>query len=417
MGKSIRVIATVLLFATVVGCGRYVDSRNPVRSLPDGGPVPINLLARVNNTGSVTVSWEVSDSARVARFRIYVSDSTGSNYVLRDSTTGYGITIDGLLINQRYFFKVAAVMGGGLQGELSEAVSAKVMYLSITIQNDRKYTNTRDVQVRINSPPTETSHLMLSEDPTFADAVYVPLTGMQASFTLSEGDGVKTVYVRLQFSDGSQSGELLFDDIILDTHARIDSVFFTPSGVTFSAGETITFGLDASETGGDASVSFTGMTGMEKVSLFDDGTNGDLDAGDGVYLGYWVVPTTFALYNGHVTGSFTDAATNRASQITSQHLLNINSAPQPVELVAVVQSDTVDFTWTASSEQDFASYRLYRDISASVDTSDVLIALETSQNTVTFNYVLPDTGTYYFRVFVFDEHGLFAGSNVVIVAP
>ena len=67
----------ILLAAAVVGCSRYIDSRDPVRSLPDTGPVPINLTASLDN-GSVTISWEVADSAGIARFRAYVADSTGA---------------------------------------------------------------------------------------------------------------------------------------------------------------------------------------------------------------------------------------------------------------------------------------------------------------------------------------------------
>jgi len=418
--KSIWVIAAVLLsVAVIIGCSRYIESEDPVRSLPGEVPVPVNLVARVSNAGTVTLSWEVSDSASVARFRIYISDSTQSSYTLRDSTGSFSMTVDGLLANQRYFFKVAAVINEGLQGELSGAVSAKAMFLSITIANGKEYTNSRNVLIQINAPP-ETSHLMLSEDSTFADAVYVQFIGTQTSFTLSEGDGDKTVYARLLFGDGSQSGEPLFDDITLDTHARIDSVFFTPTGITFSPGDTVTFGLDAGESGGTARVSFTGVG---EVKLFDDGTNGDLTADDGIYHGNWIVPVTFTLYNGSVTGSFNDAAGNVAAQITAQQLLNINSPPEPVELLVVIEHDTTTtdttitatFNWTSSSIQDFASYRLYRGVSTSVDTSDVLVKVETNQNILTFAYELPDVNTYYFRVFVFDKHGLFAGSNLITV--
>jgi len=407
--KGIRPISIILLAMIVSGCSRYVDSRNPVRSLPETDPVPINLVARVDN-GSVTLNWEVDDSAGIAWFRVYVADSTEASYTLQDSTTGYSMTLDGLMINQRYFFKVAAVMNSGLEGELSEAVSAGVMYLSIVIQNDWEYTGARDVQVQINTAGEATSHVMLSEDSTFTGAVFSAYVGMQMSFRLSAGDGVKTVYARLQFVDGSQTGELLSDDIILDTRAKIDSVFFAPLGDTFSLGDTITFGLVAGEIDGEASVSFAGVS---NVPLFDDGTEGDLVAGDGIYSGYWVVPGNFTVNNGSVTGAFTDAAGNRAVQVTAQELLNVNNPPEPVELVAVLLPDTVSFTWTQDTEDDFASYRLYKGSTGSVSTADSLIAVETGRSAVTFRYALADATGYYFRIFVFDGHGLSTGSNMV----
>lgn len=409
--KGVRIIVMMLLAVAVAGCSRHVDSRDPLRSLPDAGPVPINLTAEVNNA-SVTIGWEVADSAGIARFRVYAADSSQADYARRDSTTGYAVTLEGLTVNQRYFFKVATVMNSGLEGELSAAISARIMYLSITIRNDREYTNTRDVQVQIHATP-ELSHLMLSEDSTFVGAVFVGLFGTQTSFTLSEGDGVKTVYARLQFGDGSQSGELLSDEIILDTRARIDSVFFSPSGVTFPAGDTITFGLDAGETGGEAEVAFTGVGA---VSLYDDGTSGDPNAGDGVYFGYWVVPPTFTLYDGSVTGSFTDAAGNRAGQITGQQLLNINNPPQPVTLVAFAEPETTArLTWTVSEEDDFFYYRVFASSAVDVDPPDTVIALIADQSTNTYSYSAPSTGRFYFQVFVHDKHGDSTGSVIVDV--
>ncbi len=218
MLKGVLAAVIIILVGPIIGCSRYVDSRDPVRSLPDAGPIPINLTARLGN-GFVTISWEVVDSADIALFRLYLADSTGAGYTLRDSTTGYSLTPGGLNVNERYYFKVAAVASSGLEGKLSEAVTARVTHLSIMIQSDREYTDSRDVQVQITCPPEETSHLMLSEDSTFADAVFVLFVSMETSFQLSEGDGVKTVYARLQFVDGTQSS-ILSDDIVLDTRVQ-----------------------------------------------------------------------------------------------------------------------------------------------------------------------------------------------------
>jgi hypothetical protein len=410
--KGVRVIVIILLAAAVVGCSRYIESRDPVRSLPDASPVPINLTARLDN-GSITISWEVADSADIARFRVYVADSSGIDYTPWDSTTGYSMTLGGLKINQRYFLKVATVANSGLESELSEAVTARVIYLSIMIQSDREYTNSRDVQVQISCPSEETSHLMLSEDSMFSDAVFVSFVSTETSFRLSEGDGVKMVYARLQFVDGTQSGELLSDDIILDTRARIDSVFFTPVGDTFSSGETVTFGLDAGETGGEASVAFTGV---EEVLLFDNGANGDLHARDGIYSGYWVIPPNFTLNDGNVTGSFTDAAGNGAIQITAQQPLNVNNPPDSVELFVVAEPEmTARLIWTVSEEYDFDHYRVFAsDTAGAYPPPDKVIALINDQSTNTYSYScqVADSGRYYFQVFVYDEHGASAGSNV-----
>ena len=303
--KGVRVIVIILLAAAVVGCSRYIESRDPVRSLPDAGPVPINLTARLDN-GSVTISWEVADSADIARFRVYVADSNGIDYTPWDSTTGFSITPEGLNINQRYFSKVATVAYSGLESELSEAVSARVMYISIMIQSDREYTNSRDVLIQISSPPEETSHLMLSEDSTFSDAVFVSFVDTQTGFTLSEGDGIKTVYARLQFFDGTRSG-ILSDDIVLDTRVL------------------------------------------------------------------------------------------------------------PVELFVVAEPEmTARLIWTVSEEDDFDHYRVFASSTAGVNLPDSMITLINDQSTDTYSYSrqVADSGCYYFQVFVYDEYGSSAGSNV-----
>lgn len=301
--KGVRVIVIILLAAAVVGCSRYIESRNPVRSLPDAGPVPINLTARLDN-GSVTISWEVADSADIARFRVYVADSTGLDYTPWDSTTGFSITLEGLKINQRYFLKVATVAYSGLESELSEAVSARIMHLSIMIQNDREYTNSRDVLIQVSSPPKETSHLMLSENPTLTDAVFVWFDSTGTSFQLSEGDGVKTVYARLQFTDGTRSG-ILSDDIVLDTRVL------------------------------------------------------------------------------------------------------------PVELFVVAEPEmTARLIWTVSEEDDFSHYRVFASSAVDENPPEMVIALITEASTNSYSHQVADSGWYYFQVFVYDEYGSSAGSNV-----
>ncbi len=407
-----RLVLVVLMMVMAAGCSRYIESRNPLHSLPQGGVVPENVRAYIEN-GAVTLRWEVADTANVERFRVYVSDSATTGFSLLDSTVENSITLEGLTVNKRYYFRVAAVLSTGLEWEPSETVSARVLYLSMMIQNDEEYTNSRYVQVRINTS-SEATYLRLSEDSTFADAEFVPYDSPQRSFTLSEGDGVKVVYAQVQFADGAMTGEVLSDDIILDTHVRIDSVYFMPTGTTFAPGDTVTFGMVTGETGGEASVGFTGVGG---IPLYDDGTNGDQVAEDGTYTGIWVVPAGFTLLDGSVGGSFTDAAGNRATPVSSLQLLNVNTPPEPVELLIIADtSDTVEFYWTESNDDNFASYRLYRDVSSEVSTSDELVAVETSRGTLHLTHILPDVGIrYYFRLFVYDEHGAFAGSNVVKV--
>lgn len=213
MRKAVAVSLIVLAMAAA-GCDRTIESKDPPQTFPKSGPVPINVEALVND-GSVTLTWEISDSSSVALFRVWVSDSTAEDFILRDSTTGLSLNLGGLVMNRRYFFRVGAVTTDGIEGFPSEVVSARISRLSIMIESGREFTSDRKVVVQVNGQPA-TSHMILSESAGFPDAVWQPYVS-QVSFMLSDGDGVKNVYARLQFEDGSRSGDPLSDDIILDT--------------------------------------------------------------------------------------------------------------------------------------------------------------------------------------------------------
>ncbi|HVP06713.1 MAG TPA: fibronectin type III domain-containing protein, partial [Candidatus Acidoferrum sp.] len=265
-------VALGAVLVLTIGCHRYIDSSNPVRSLPSAPPTPINVAALLNDQ-SVTLNWEVGDSTDVSRFRVYVADSAGTDYVLRDSTTTYSKTITGLIVNKLYNFEVATVGSDGIEGNRSTPLSVRIGLMAITIENGNLYTNHRDVTLQLVAPSTAT-YVYLSEDSTFtgtAPSAFFPTH----TFTLSPNDGLKTVFARFVFSDGSQSGTPVSDQITLDTRAKIDSVYFTSAATPpFKAGDVITFLLSAGgETGGVASAGITGAG--TPAALYDDGSNGD----------------------------------------------------------------------------------------------------------------------------------------------
>lgn len=402
-------LSALLLLLVVSGCDRQIDSRDPVRSLPEPLPAPVDVQAAIDNQ-AVVLTWAVIDSAAVNRFRIYVADSTDGEYTLRDSTTGYSRTVSDLMVNHTYLFRVAAVRTDGIEGKRSTAVSATAGVLSITINNNAQYTNRRNVQVQLNAI-NGTTNVILSEDSTFADAVYEPYA-FQKNFTLTQGDGEKTVYARFLFASGAQSGSLLSDDIILDTRARIDSVFFEPNDQIFTTGDTIVFGLDAGEEGGDASVSFKTIG---PIALYDDGTDGDLVAGDGIYAARYIVPTDLVVDNSQVTGNFTDAAGNAATPTVAVQTLSIQSSPLPVQLTQTeaLASYEVALTWTQAASSDFASYRIYRNPTAAVTEQSKLMSTISAKSTVTYTDTTVNENTkYFYRIYVYNTYGLSAASNV-----
>ena len=97
--KQTLVLTLLLAMLLGVACDRYIDSRDPVRSLPDPLAAPINLVAALNDQ-AVQLSWEIADTSVVSRFRVYAADSADGEYTLRDSTTQFQQPVTGLLVNQ-----------------------------------------------------------------------------------------------------------------------------------------------------------------------------------------------------------------------------------------------------------------------------------------------------------------------------
>lgn len=398
-------IITLLLFA---GCDRYLDSQSPTEPEPVELASPINVSVTLDDR-AVTLDWDHANPSEVSQFILYSSDSLDGDYALRDSTTTYSYTFENLIINRTHFFAVAPVGANGIEGHRSSPVSAFVGPLSIVINEGRLFTGNRQVQVRLNSNST-TTHVMLTEDSTMAGAVYEAFSTTK-QFELSAGEGLKTVYARFLFSDGAATGDLLSDNITLDQKAEISSVGFSPSG-PFVAGDTVTFTLDATETGGEGSVL---ISGGPTVNLYDDGVAPDQTMDDGVYIGRLIFQPDVVLTDAQITGSFTDLAGNNASLVSGQ-VINVVNTPLAVQVIAAeaISSFEISLNWTRSSIGDFGSYRIFRAADTSVDNSGLPLATLTSRSTVSWTdtTALAST-TYYYRVYVYNGSGLSAGSNVV----
>jgi len=315
--KNLFIILNILMFLGFTGCEREIDKSSPTRSLPDGNPTPTDLEILMHSE-SFTLSWSVSTPSDVVRYRIYVATDEPVNFVLHDSTSLTSISIDDLSFNRTYFIKVAAILQSGLEGNRSEYILARPGLTTFLINQGAEYTSSRQVTLNFTANGMVT-HILISEDPTLSDAILEPWTSSK-SFTLSERDGLKTIYAEYTYAEASTSGEILTAQITYDTQAEISSVSFQPTGTTFNEGDTITFELNA-EPDGTAWVSFTGES---RVDLFDDGLDGDSTADDGIYTFRYVVPQSPTAVNSPITGHFTDGAGNSAATLNSDNNLNIN---------------------------------------------------------------------------------------------
>ncbi len=79
-----------------------------------------------------------------------------------------------------------------------------------------------------------------------------------------------------------------------------------------------------------------------------------------------------------------------------------------------ITTNSIKLLWTASSDVDFASYKIYRSENAGVDESSTLVTTITEKNNASnTDSQLTNNTTYYYKVFIVDSGGLSTGSNEV----
>ena len=256
--------------------------------------------------------------------------------------------------------------------------------------------------------------------------VFVGSYGVEASVvggafstqvTLSEG--WNTIYA--EGSDLSDNvGQSDMTHVLLDTQAEIDEVDHDAAGVTLEIDDHVLFWLDAEETGGTASVDIEDV--HENIRLYDDGSNGDDIAGDGVYKRDYTIQATDEATNAQVIGHFTDHVGNEALDQVAPNTITINVPPGAVTLfnpaMTEVTSSGVNLKWTATTSPDFQDYQLYRDTSPGVNTLSTLVTTITEVGQDTVRYSDKDASlimgtTYYYRVYVRDQLGASIGSNEI----
>lgn len=96
---------------------------------------------------------------------------------------------------------------------------------------------------------------------------------------------------------------------------------------------------------------------------------------------------------------------------------NANLPPEAVTLFepyAPTNSFTsLELRWSENYDDDFASYKIYRDVDASVDSASLLITTITEQNTINYDDTdLEADNTYFYRIYVYDTYGSCSRSNV-----
>ncbi len=411
---------TVAVMLLLAGCS--TQTTDPVFDNPldpnGGAPIPApEEVTLVVGSNSVQISWSAPTGAEVdqyAVFRRWVDDPQGGDTKLLTKTGGTSYTDAGARNGRTYSYEVAAGSNGRF-GDRSDPVEVTPGLFTMVLAGDSPRTSSRSVTAVLGAP-LGTAGVQLSEDSSFPGAAWRPYAPT-TTWTLSPGDGEKTVYARFRLADGSLSVPVS-DTVILDTRAVITSVSFD-GGTVRSPGETVHFRLDAGEPDGAATVDVSGLfTGLP---LFDDGSHGDAAAGDGIYERAVEIPGGTSVTSAAVRGRFTDAAGNVAASVDAQRTLTVREAPEGVTLLDLIPSAPseparVVVRWTQSLAPDFASYRVFRDTTAQIDDSSPQLTVINSRTTVDYLDLEAAEGkTYWYRIYVRNGAGLETGSNALSI--
>lgn len=406
--KVIMIVLLFMLSILISGCSRQIESDELQIDLVDDPPIPITLSI-THLADGIRLTWQVADTLSGMSFNVYYSETLDEGYILWEKTGNFNSSITSLKLDQLYFFKVSSVLSDGLEGKMSVAAETQPGVISITINGGEDYTNSRNVSLGFVVPQTA-SLIKLSENPDFAGSVWKNFASTMG-FEVSNGDGTKHVYAHLRFSDGSDSDTInaISDSIILDTEARIDSVYFTPAGILFTANSSVTFYLATSESTGEAGISFPGLNGLKLT--YDESASNPAGS-EYIFSRAYLIPHNLEVIDAPVAGHYTDEAGNRAQDLNAEALLNIANPPVAVTLSAVAESSSsIRLSWSKNIDNDFAAYQLYRGLDNSVsNASEPVVIVDNSSNLSYTDTGLDENTRYFYRIYVYDNTGLFAPS-------
>jgi fibronectin type 3 domain-containing protein len=406
-GKTTFVI--LFFFVFLSGCERKIKSPTSPNENFFIPPTPKEIVLKVGDQ-SIDLSWKVDDTSGIGGYRIYRADSSGITPTLYDSSASLQYTDRSVKNGQEYYYQISARDRKGFEGYKSRIVSARSNLYGIIINDNRRVTNSLNVTLKMVAPLT-TTYMLIGNDSLFSNSNWESFLSSR-TWVLEAGDGVKMVYVKFKDQDGNESSNFYQDEIILDTQARISSLTEDTQGQPKSPGETIHFSMATGETNGEANVDLGTITG---IKLFDDGTNGDQTTQDGVYELNYLIPLNTEMEDALVTGDFKDEAGNQAPTFTAPGKVTIQSPPSAVVLFppSSATQSALTLYWTQNQDNDFYSYRIYRGNTSAVDNNSLLVNTILSRTTTSYS----DTGlsantTYYYRVYVYDQSGLYSASSV-----
>ena len=350
-GRAFPSVASGLTACTVETCGDgLLDIAAAVAAalLTDGTAPVDGSLALVAGDGEIEVSWsDFSDDTGITAYRLVSGTSAGlSCAATRDyegSDTSYTLTAAN---GTRRYVRVCAIDDAGNLSAGTEASavpapprdSAAPTDATIVIDGGATYTTSRSVMIGYSA--TDASPVIFACANETGDLCWATIaeTGT-AAYTLSAGEGVKTVYAWLTDTEGNVTTAPATDSIVYDATA--------PAGGVLVATTPVGGATTLSWAGVSDAVS--GIASYQLVMAPDDAP-ADCVSGTPVYTGSGTTATVTGLLAGRYYGfrlCATDAAGNRSVGVT----VETRAIPgAPTALVAVPGSLRATLVWATPAD-------------------------------------------------------------------
>ncbi|MFH1101550.1 MAG: PGF-pre-PGF domain-containing protein [Methanobacteriota archaeon] len=372
-----------------VSTGSYGDPSNEAtetttvvvdNTAPTGATVTINNGDSFANSTSATLTLTGTDvSNKKMRFKNSVGDwSDWEDYQTSKSWTLYAV--DGV---RTVYYQVKDVAGNTATA-VSDTVTldtVKPTDVSVTISGsgDTPTTHSNSVSVTLAISASDATsglyQMMLSNDITFTGQSWETYSTSK-SWTLTSGDGVKTVYLKVKDYAGLIA-DVVSDNITLDTTAPTSLTVSIASGQTYTNSTTVTVSVSA--------------TGAAKMRFSRNGTT---------YTTYETYATskTWTLVSGDGTKTVyfqaKDTAGNTATAVTDTIILD-TTAPTFSSITSTGLSQTgATITWTTS---EVADSQVQYGLSTSYGSNSTLDTSDVTSHSVSLTSLTPGT-TYHYRV-------------------
>jgi hypothetical protein len=260
--------------------------------------------------------------------------------------------------------------------------------------------STSNISVSINkTTETNSTELQDTTPPLTTDNADTNWHNQNITITLTssdQGSGVNNIYYKIETQDpNNQESQVIYNindngqptitsegiytitywaidnlgnneeshtvsNINLDKTAQIFSASENTNNITKKAGDIIHFTVDTQEANGTIKINIGSE--ITNIALYDNGTNGDSTANDGIYERNYEIQENSNIQNSSFTIYFTDKANNLVSaEITSSLITIDTTAPStPTGLSLDPSSGQISLDWDNNSESDLLGYNIYR---------------------------------------------------------